>query len=490
MSELVERFRRLLRDAPDRPLIHHASAGVSWTTAAVAAGARTLEAWLATVDVGADDLVLLATGNRPVTFAAWLACRGRGAAILPVDAGATPVEMRALAVRFGATLALLPPGDAAAAEVGNVLPAPPQVLAVRPAGAVRAPQICRGAAVLKLTSGSTGLPKATFTTDAELVLDTEHIVDAMDIASDAVQMAAIPLSHAYGIGNLLVPALTRGTAVVLREGFVPHQMPADARRFGARVFPGVPFMFDHFVSSPPEGGWPRSLCRLVSAGARLDAVTVRRFAEAFGVKIHSFYGTTETGGIAFDDSETLWDVPPVGRPMSDVAITLRPEDGAPDGGGRVHVSGPTVACGYAGEPTSDGAFVDGGYLTGDVGRFDEDGRLYLTGRVSMFINVAGRKVQPDEVEQVLRELPQIADVRVVAAADPKRGEQIVACVVSRDGWSDLLMLRRYCAGRLAPHKIPRAVVWLDALPMTSRGKTDRARLAAIVGERLAESGML
>lgn len=490
MSELVERFRRVLRERPHRPLIHHASAGVSWTAGDLDAAARTLEAWLAAAGVGADHLVLLATGNRPSTFLAWLACRALGAAILPVDPGTTAVEMRALAARFGATLALLPPGETGTGHPGAPIPSPPQVRAFRLPDAEPAPNVYRGAAVLKLTSGSTGLPKATFTTEAQLLLDSEHIVEAMDIRAADVQVAAIPLSHAYGLGNLLVPALIQGTAVVLREGFVPHQIPGDARRFSARVFPGVPFMFDHFVGAPPDGGWPPTLSRLISAGARLEAATVRQFADAFGVKIHSFYGTSETGGIAFDDSDTIWEAPPVGRAMPEVALTLRPEDGAPPDGGRVHVGGPAVSTGYAGEPTADGAFVDGGYLTGDVGRFNGEGRLFLTGRVSMFINVAGRKVQPEEVEQVLREVPQIDDVRVVAAPDAARGQQIVACVVARDGWADLLALRRFCAGRLAPHKIPRAVVWLDAIPLTPRGKTDRPRLEALVSERLGGSGML
>ncbi len=92
------------------------------------------------------------------------------------------------------------------------------------AASSRDPDLYRGAAALKLTSGSTGLPKATFTTDAELVIDADQILGAMDIRPEHTQIAAIPLSHAYGLGNLLVPALTRGTAIILREGFVPHAL--------------------------------------------------------------------------------------------------------------------------------------------------------------------------------------------------------------------------------------------------------------------------
>jgi len=111
----------------------------------------------------------------------------------------------------------------------------------------------------------------------------------------------------------------------------------------------------------------------------------------------------------------------------------------------------------------------------------------------MFINVAGRKVLPEEVEAVLREMPAVEDVRVLAAPDAARGEQIVACLVGRNGRPNLLDLRRFCAAKLAPYKIPRVVVWLDRIPSHERGKTDRARLDAIVREHLArpsETGVL
>jgi acyl-CoA synthetase (AMP-forming)/AMP-acid ligase II len=349
------------------------------------------------------------------------------------------------------------------------------------------PDLYRGAAALKLTSGSTGLPKATFTTETELVLDTEHIVEAMDIRPEHTQLAAIPLSHAYGLGNLLMAALLQGTAVVLREGFVPHAFPADVRTWGVNVFPGVPFMFEHLVSTALPGGWPPQLRTLISAGARLEADTVRRFHEAFGVKIHSFYGASETGGIAYDDSDEVRHETSVGRQMPGVRIELKPEEGAPQGSGRVHVSGAAVASRYVGERPADGAFADGGFLTGDFGRFDASRHLILTGRVSLFINVAGRKVQPEEVEQVIRDMPDVADVRVLGAPDEARGQQVVACVVPASEGLTTFAVRQYCAGRLASYKLPRAVVVLERIPLTGRGKTDRVRLEAIVSAHLARS---
>jgi acyl-CoA synthetase (AMP-forming)/AMP-acid ligase II len=176
----------------------------------------------------------------------------------------------------------------------------------------------------------------------------------------------------------------------------------------------------------------------------------------------------------------------VGHPLPGVSITFHAEDGLPDLPQRVHIRSGGVASGYVGEP--DGDFRDGGFLTGDFGHFDEDGRLRLTGRVSSFINVAGKKVQPAEVEEALREMPGVRDVRVVAAADPQRGEQVAACIAAERTAPPItaLTVRKFCSARLAPYKIPRVVVVLDALPLTARGKIDRRALddavrAAIAG---------
>ena len=493
MSVIVERFQRIHRDAPERPLVHLPATSTTLTASDLANASVAHQQALERLGLGGDTLVMLALGNRPAVFPFWLACLRAGIPVMPVDAGATSAEILALASRFGATVAVLPSNSPLGADVGQRADFCDGLVALTFAGIEPQPDICRGAAALKITSGSTGLPKATFTTETELVLDTEHIVEAMGIRPEHTQIAAVPLSHAYGLGNVLMPVLMQGTAVILREGFVPHALPGDARAYGADVFKGVPFMFEHFAAAPPPGGWPPTLRILVSAGARLEAATVRRFFEVCGVKIHSFYGTSETGGIAFDESPGITDETTVGHLLRDVRVTLRPEPGAPDDGGRVHVAGPTVAARYAGAADADGSFVDGGYLTGDFARFDDNGRIVLTGRVSRFVNVAGRKVQPDEVEAVLRGMPGIRDARVLGAPDASRGQQIVACLVADGPRPDMLAIRQYCASRLAVYKLPRLVIWLDHIPVTPRGKTDRAQLERLVAGKLGEGhkmGML
>ena len=460
MSTLVARFADVCRDDPARPLIHLPAIGQALTASEIWQAYEHYAERLARGGVAEGHVVVSAVGTTPTAPALLLACRALGAALLAVDACAAPAEVDALAARFEAAAVVN------ADEVRCI------------AGAARRQS---GAAILKLTSGSAGAAKATRTTEAQMVADALHIVEAMDIRAGDIQIAAIPMSHSYGLGNLLLPLLLQGTACVLRDSFVPQLLAADAHRFGARIFPGVPFMFEYFLDHPPAGEWPQTLRRLISAGAPLRAATVRAFHDRFGIKIHSFYGASETGGIAFDGDDEVDDGGTVGTPLPGVTVTLRD--------GRVHVSSAAVSPGYVGEASD--AFVDGGFLTADYGEWDSRGRLLLRGRVSSFVNIAGRKVHPDEVEAVLRTMPGIADVRVVAAPDVRRGQQIVACIVVDAHASSIttLVIRRYCAERLASYKVPRMIVFVERIPLTARGKTDRAALDALVRARLGRGSL-
>jgi long-chain acyl-CoA synthetase len=340
-----------------------------------------------------------------------------------------------------------------------------------------------GAALLKLTSGSTGFPKAILTTESNLIADGERIIAAMGIDPGDTQLATIPLSHSYGFGNLVMPLLLQGTAVALRDSFVPTQVLTDAHVFQSRVFAGVPYMFNYLAANAAQDEWPSCLQLLISAGARLDAQLTRTFHERFGIKIHSFYGTSETGGIAYDGSEEFMSDGCVGTPMPGVTVQTRADDEAPQGSGRLFIRSSSVAAGYT-ETDEESAFDDG-FLTGDLGFVDGGGRVTLTGRASPAVNVAGRKVHPAEVERVLRSMNGVDDVCVIAAPDPRRGQQILACIISRR-LSSALEVRQFCASRLAPHKVPRVIIFLPSLPVTERGKTDRARLLSLAMERLRD----
>lgn len=483
VNALVSRFADVHRESPARPLIQAPGAGITLTASDVWDLHRRYADCLASLGLDRDQLIVSVAGNRTDSVPLLLACRALGIAVMPVDADTTLVEILDISTRFGAA-ALVLPSDLAVGRRGRTagLGEGLSVVVRENLTPARYPD----AALLRLTSGSTGLRKAALTTDAQVIADGTQMAAAMRILPGDTQIAAIPLSHAYGLSSLMMPLLLQGTAFVLRESFVPHQLPSDARQFGARHFPGVPFMFQYFIAHPPDDGWPSCLTYLVSAGARLDPDVVQKFHERFGVKIHSFYGTTETGGIAYDDGDDIDGSVSVGRALSGVTITLRHDRDTPEGCGRVHVRGVAVSDGYVDGAAAD-EFTDGGFLTGDYGAFDARGNLVLMGRVSSFVNIAGRKVQPEEVEHVLQSMPKVADVRVLAAPDAQRGQQIVACVVPAASQAlHAIDVRRFCAERLAPHKIPRIILFLKSIPLTSRGKTDRAALEELIRGHLSE----
>lgn len=481
MTGLLGRFADLRRDLGEHPLLYLPGTAAQWSAGDLWSAHQRYAEQLVQAGVGPGQLVVSAAGNSAASVAFFLACRAVNAALMPTDPGTPLPELVGLVQRFGAAAMLCPEtvvGEETRVGRAGAKTIEPGLRLVP--GTEAQPRSYPGTAVLKLTSGSTGMPKATLTSESQLIADGAQIIAAMGIQPSDVQIAAVPVSHSYGLGNLMLPLLMQGTAFVLRDTFVPQLLPADAQRYGVRVFPGVPFMFEYFLTNPPDAGWPPSLRLLISAGAPLAATTIRAFHTRYGVKIHSFYGASETGGIAYDADDDVDDSATVGRPLPGVTVTLRRDDV----GERVHVRSAAVASGYT-EAAGD-AFTDNGFLTGDYGAWDARGRLTLAGRASAFVNVAGRKVQPDEVERVLRAMPGIADSRVIAADDERRGQQLVACVVVEGGSiMSALAVRRFCAARLAPHKIPRAIIFVDEIPLTARGKTDRTALEGLVRARLS-----
>lgn len=306
--------------------------------------------------------------------------------------------------------------------------------------------------------------------------DGSQIIEAMGIGRDDINLGCIPLSHSYAIGNLVMPLLLQGTVLALRPSFSPGQFVTDCDASLASVFAGVPFMFEHLKSFERLDRIPDSLRLLITAGARINPETVRWFKHQLGQKVHSFYGSSETGGISYDDSDAVADPLHVGRPMPRTEVVIHE---ANDGrAGRVFVRGPAVAYGYAGgngRGSSD-QFRDGGFLTSDLGHFDDSRRLVLTGRAHDLVNVAGRKVDPTEVERALTSMSGIADARVIGVACEKRGQEVVAFIVRDDSTLTPIAIRRLCVGRLSAHKIPRRFVFLEHWPVDSRGKIDRQAL--------------
>lgn len=472
MNAIVERFERLWRDEPSRPLVHLPSLNTTLTTTDLRQVRQRYAAILTSAGIGDGHLIISVAGNRAGFLALLLAAWSLDASVMPVDEDTRDDGLQELAARFGAAAIVRVRGRAVSDRCDL-----DDVLAIE----FRHPESWRrhsGLSLLKLTSGSSGLPKAVGVPASVMISDTEHITEALGIRAGDTQIATIPLSHAYGFGNLVLPLFWQGTAIVIQEAFVPQAVMANARTHQARVMPGVPFMFQHFAAHPPADGWPPSLNWLISAGAKLTPEVMREFHDRFGLKIHSMYGTSESGVIAFDRRDTIEGESSVGWALPGVTIELRRDDGVPEGYGRVFVRGDAVSPRYVDVDSPDFEHPNG-FLTGDYGSILPDGRLILAGRVSTFINIAGRKVQPTEIELELRSMPGVTDARVLAAADPVRGQQ-VAAVVAGNGTLSRSTVREFCARRLPPYKVPRIVVVVPTMPLTARGKLDLSALQALV----------
>lgn len=476
-SAIGDRFRQICRDRSNAIAIETVENSTVTTFEQLEKDCVAVQRALADAGVERGSAVVSVLNNSPLFFSLLAASAEAGVALLPLN-DATSAEAVDIIERAGARAFLvdrpLPIPSVAVSELspGAWLRKRPDRTSIRQ----YPPSV-----VLKLTSGSTALPKAAIASEQQLINDGRHVIEAMGILTTDNNFGCLPLSHSYALGNIVMPLLWQGTRVTLRQSFNASHFVRDVTRSGSTVFPGVPFAFERIRALPGLDQLPSTLRLLITAGARIDPSTVRWFHERLKRKIHSFYGSSETGGITYDASDAVSEPLHVGYPMPETTVDLRVVENWSETR-RVFVAGSAVVSGYADDLDSSSSFMDGGFLTGDVGYRNADGSLVLTGRVSNFVNVAGRKVEPAEIERRLLELPGIAEAHVLGIESDTRGQEVVAFLVRTDPSLTPLTIRQLCARTLSAYKIPRRFVFVDGLPIDARGKLDRQalhRLAAL-----------
>ncbi|HTQ78684.1 MAG TPA: class I adenylate-forming enzyme family protein [Thermoanaerobaculia bacterium] len=472
---ILSAFGAVLHRAPEAPLL--LAQGRAVTVGEVDALAHQVGELLAARPGGfaPHEVVALAACNGPGLPAALLALWRCGLPALLLDAHAPEAEARRIARSLGAATVLSCHGSWPESAAGFALSPS------RDEWGEAAPRCLPGVAVVKLTSGSTGAPRGIATPAAALVADDAALRCAMGLRQGDRLLAAIPMSHSYGLSSLLLPALLRGTPLVLpEEGCLLAPFTA-AQALGATVFPTVPAYIEALLNLSQPPVWPPSLRLVIAAGAPLQPETARRFRETFGLPIHVFYGASECGGICYDREGDAGERGTVGTPVPGVEIELLPCGGARGvaRGGKVAVRSPAVAAGYL--PDADGRLTDGRFETSDFACWAE-GELSLGGRLDDLINVKGKKVDPREVETVLARLPGVSEVAVLGVPLPARGaEQVRAVIACRPGELSSEQVLGWCRGHLAPHKVPRSVILVPAIPRTARGKIDRPALLTLAG---------
>ncbi len=320
---------------------------------------------------------------------------------------------------------------------------------------------------LKLTSGTTSAPRAVRFRGSQLLADCENICATMGITDIDVNFGVVPFSHSYGFSNLILPLLVRGVRLVATNERLPRAVLEGIVETNATVLPATPVFYQKFaeLENPPKS---RSLRLCISAGAPLPHRPAGLFSARYGLKIHTFYGASECGGIAYDATEDgRYEEGFVGQPLRGVDIGHAEDDGP------ISVSGPAVGDGYF--PHPDDSVLGGGYFVpSDLVRRSKQG-LYLVGRTSDIINVSGKKLNPLEVEAWLSEFPGVKQAVVFGVESSQRGEEPIACVVGKDVTRDALL--HFCQEKLSPWKVPRDVWLVGEIPSNERGKISRRELA-------------
>jgi acyl-CoA synthetase (AMP-forming)/AMP-acid ligase II len=326
--------------------------------------------------------------------------------------------------------------------------------------------------LLKLTSGTTAAPRAIRFRSHQLLADCNQICDTMGISGHDLNFGVIPISHSYGFSNLLTPLISRDVPIVVSRDRTPRAVLADIARTGATVFPGTPAFYQAFCDIGDVPPLPKlRLC--ISAGAPLSRVVAKKFFEKFRRPIHSFYGASECGGICYDRHGTTFEDGFVGQPMQGVEVELIDPKGSAS---QIRVRSAAVSDGYFPEPNNqklgNGVFVPDDLLE------RHDSALKIVGRVSDVINVAGKKVNPAEVEAHLLRFKGVRQVVVFGRPTGAglRNEEVAACVLASPEVSESDLLR-FCRTTLSGWQVPKRIFIVDIIPTNERGKISRRDLA-------------
>ncbi len=311
--------------------------------------------------------------------------------------------------------------------------------------------------LIKLTSGSTGVPKALRFSEAQMAADGRQIMRTMGIDGGDCNYGIIPLGHSYGLGNLLMPLILAGTRLVAGSAPFPQVIAAEIERYDCTVVPLVPPLIKGIVRSDLSATQFQNVRRVISAGSRLEPELARRFFEQFGRHVHNFYGSSETGGICYDRSgEATLSGDSVGTPLAGVELQVQPD-------GAILVRSEAV-CGDQ-------------WQVSDLGELLPDGSLRLIGRDAELIKVAGKRLFLSEVERALCGLNLVRDAYVSHRLRPGGEVKLIALVQSE---LEVSAIRSQLRAILPQWKIPRQIHRLPELPHTVRGKKDRSRLEAVI----------
>ena len=329
---------------------------------------------------------------------------------------------------------------------------------------------------LKSTSATTGASRLVAFTAAQLMADAENIVATMGLKPDWPNLGVVSLAHSYGFSNLVLPLLLHRIPLILAGSALPEAVRRAAALEPAITLAGVPALWSRWHEAEAI---PANVRLAISAGALLPLRLEQSIFAKSGLKIHNFYGSSECGGIAYDSSsEPRLDGSCAGAPLRNVQVAINPS-------GCLEVRGPAVGQTYWPEPSPN--LREGVFRTTDLAEI-AGGLVYLRGRASDQINVAGRKISPEVIEEALSGHPCVRECVAFGApsTDAERGEMIVACLAEKEKvGADVL--KQYLMTKLPAWQVPREWCFVKSLVGNNRGKLSRAELRRRYLERVLDA---
>lgn len=343
-------------------------------------------------------------------------------------------------------------------------------------------------AALLYTSGTSGKPKGVMLTHGNIAANIRQACAAARLTNRDVFLGVLPQFHSFGFTVLTLLPLTIGARVVYTARFVPRRLIELIREHHATVMIAIPSMYGAMLSVKSASREDFASLRFAVSGSEpLSDAVAGGMRERFGVLVNEGYGLTETSPLTNVCVPEEFAPRSVGRPVLHLEQRIvDPESGrvVEDGReGEVRMRGPNIMKGYykLPEETAQAFDSDGFFRSGDIGRFDDQGRLSITGRLKEMIIVGGENVFPREIEEALNQHPAVHASGVVGHRDDIRGEVPVAFVELEEGATATDMeLREWCRDRIAGYKIPREVRIVPSLPRNPTGKIMRRELAKLL----------
>ena len=340
-------------------------------------------------------------------------------------------------------------------------------------------------AVIIYTSGTTGKSKGALLTHHNIATNVRSCITALEETTDDRLTLLLPMFHSFMLTVCIFMPLSMGAGIVLIKSVQPFKLVVrEIIRNRATILVGIPQLFQAMAQAkvPFWVHWVLKLRMAISGAAPLPGETLTVFERKFRFPLLEGYGLSEASPVvSFNPLHGAHKPGSVGLPLPDIAVKIVNDHGheVPTGEvGEIIVQGPNVMRGYHNQPAANAETLRHGWLyTGDMGKKDSDGYIYIVDRRKEMLLVRGMNVYPREIEEVLYTFPNVNEAAVVARADDKRGEAPIAFVSPKTGSAlDSAAILRYCRQRLADYKLPREVRIMQALPRTATGKIAKLEL--------------